>query len=447
MMNAYAAGIGRNVRTQAMPKPSAKEIREYFMTNKETQELPKTRFRTGCLLLDLCVGGEKGKLGFPAGSIINIIGDSSAGKSFLKNEIIANGYHTYGKKFHWFSDDAETGDTFDTSYLYGFNITPPNRTIGGKPVEHSSTVEELDAKATLFFSSIPKGHCGVYAVDSLDGLTNNTKIDMQETRAKQLADGKEVVDKGDYGMQTAKFLSSHFFQGQHQAIMYNDALLLIISQTRQRVGAMPFSRQWTVSGGKAMDFYCHTRLFLTTVHKIKKNDRDIGVYVQAETLKSKTPRPFRKVNFTFYFDYGLDDVGSSLDYLYDLRTPRGELQASKCKAIPWESEQEMSMENLRKWLEDNELLEQAQEDCRKDRGSARLTMDWVQDWVKADKDRLVKYTAVFGKEFTRDELIELIDNDPKAYELLNEKVMAKWEADEDLVATNRRSKYAQDRLR
>ena len=51
-------------------------------------------FRTGCKLIDLVVGGNKGVYGFPAGKFINIVGDKSAGKTFLANEIIASNYRS-----------------------------------------------------------------------------------------------------------------------------------------------------------------------------------------------------------------------------------------------------------------------------------------------------------------------------------------------------------------
>ena len=83
-------------------------------------------FRTGCKLLDLVVGGAKGVYGFPSGKFINIVGDKSAGKTFLSNEIIAWAYHNLGKNFKWVYDDCESGYSFDTELMYGFEIMPMN---------------------------------------------------------------------------------------------------------------------------------------------------------------------------------------------------------------------------------------------------------------------------------------------------------------------------------
>ena len=57
----------------------------------------------------MVMGGNKGVYGCPSGRFINIVGDKSAGKTFLSNEFIAWGYHNLGKNFKWVYDDCESG--------------------------------------------------------------------------------------------------------------------------------------------------------------------------------------------------------------------------------------------------------------------------------------------------------------------------------------------------
>jgi len=418
-------------------------IRDIIMNPKEEESSTPIRFRTGCTLLDLAVGGASGVMGFPAGVIVNIIGDKSAGKSFLKNEIFARGYHDHKQRgYRWFSDDTETGDTFDTTNLYGFNIRPEARKLGTRSVEDSATVEELDAKVTKFLETIKEGECGIYAVDSLDGLSDANREAMQTARANQLANGVEVKDKGDYGMQIAKFLSQHFFKGQHQAIKHNNSLLMIISQIRDNPEAMMFGQKWEVSGGKAMEFYCHTRLFLTTIQKIERAGRVVGVYVEAKVLKSKTPRPFRKCRFTFYFDYGLDDIGSCLDYLYSLRDAKtGNIDAGSTKNIAWDGKCERNLENIRVWLKDVGLDEKARLDKKKDTGNANLSLDWFAKWVESDPAIQVQYRSHFGDVYDRETLIQKIEGDPALYQELQRRTIEKWEGEEAAASINRGRKY------
>ena len=67
--------------------------------NMETKKAEPIYFQCGCELLDLVVGGNKGVFGVPAGKFINIVGDKSAGKTFLSNEFIAWAHYNFGKKF------------------------------------------------------------------------------------------------------------------------------------------------------------------------------------------------------------------------------------------------------------------------------------------------------------------------------------------------------------
>ena len=233
---------------------------------KKIEETP--RMKMGCDLLDILVGGDKGVYGLPFGSILNLYGDSASGKSMLKNEIIAANYWALGGEkgdLVWESDDCESGDTFDTTRLYGFDIHPAERRIGTKRVEDSGTVEELDAKVSLMIEAMPEGKFGIYAVDSIDGLSDATREAMETGRMNQLKAGKDVQDPGDYGAQIAKFLSQQFFRTKHKKLEDAQISLIIVSQVRENMGAGMYAPKTKTGNGKALEFYCHTRIQLKTV--------------------------------------------------------------------------------------------------------------------------------------------------------------------------------------
>lgn len=414
-------------------------------------EMP--RMHMGCDLLDLLVGGAKGVMGLPFGVIVNLIGDKSAGKTFVKNEILADNYYRYPGRFHWFSDDCESGDTFDTTALYGVNLRPVDKDgnfkIGSKKLDDSKSVEEMDAHVSIFLTHMndqDKGALGVYALDSLDGLTDATKQDMEVKRMNQLKAGKDVKDEGSYGMQIPKFLSQHFFRNKHHELEAMNTSLVIVSQIRDKIDAMGYGPKWEVSCGKALEFYCHTRIFLTTIRKIERDGRIVGAYVSAKTIKSKTPRPFREVRYIVYFDYGIDNIGSNLDFLYDLREKDGKLKED-AQAIKWEGGADVSKDNMIKWLNENELMASVKEANKAAGGSNQVSLSFCQEWLqkqfKDDPKLEEKYYAFFGKTYTRDELIALCENDPAMDQELTHRVIAKWEALEDAVATMRRPKYRQ----
>lgn len=400
--------------------------------------------RTGCDLLDLLIGGDKGVYGLPYGTILNIIGDKSAGKSFVKNEIMAANYWKFRDRFVFHSDDAESGDTFDSMRLYNVDLHPDEHKIGPKRIGDSATVEQMDAQVSLVLQSMEPGQVGIYALDSLDGLSDATREEMEANRLKLLKAGETVEDPGDYGAQIAKFMSQQFFRTKHKKLRDAQLSVIIVSQIRENMKAGTYGQKWTVSCGKALEFYAHTRIFLKTIYQIKKGDRVIGVYVSASTTKSKTPRPYRTVYFTIFFDYGIDNIGSNLDFLFDLRGKDGELTKA-AKEITWsETAREKNRDNFVAWLTEKKLLEECLAAKKKTKSS--LSVADILEWVEADPKRQEAFDREFGKTYTRVELIDLIEKkENKAMrEELTRRVREKWERIEDSIKTARPGKYSQE---
>lgn len=396
--------------------------------NKKVDKEP-IYITTGCDLLDLVVGGNKDVLGLPTGKFINIVGDSSTGKTFLSNEIIANAHYRFKDKFRWVYDDCESGYSFDTESMYGFEIMPIN------PDEriHSETVETAFCNIMDFAKSLRKSEFGIYVIDSLDGLTSKEQDERADERMKKFHEGKEL-DKGTYGMGKQKYLSQEFFPQLCSEIEKKNILIVVISQIRNKIDIMSFDK-YSRSGGKAMDFYAHTVLWLAMCKKIIKKDRPVGVIVKAKTTKSKTPRPYRECFFSFLYDYGLDNIGSNVDYLFDLRTPKGELN-TKAKALQWGGK-EPDLENLVKFLEDENLKEKYEDSKYYD---GKPDMDSIFDFIQSKKDYRTKYQEKFGETMSREELISYIE-DNNLEDELSKKVMAKWEDFEDSIKSNRKKKY------
>lgn len=395
-------------------------------------KMEQIRFMTGAQLLDLVIGGAKGVFGIPAGRFINIVGDKSAGKTFLSNEIIASAYHKFGsKKFKWVYDDCESGYSFDTESLYGFEIMPED----DEKRVHSKTVEDAFCNISDFCSKLKEGQFGIYVLDSLDGLTSDEQDEQAEERLKAFHNKKEY-DKGSYNMGKPRYLSREFFPQLCSTIEDKNVLVIIISQVRENIDMFSFEK-FSRSGGKAMDFYAHSVIWLATAKYIERKGSKVGVVVKAKTTKSKTPRPFRECFFNFLYDYGLDDIGSNVDYLFDLRTDKGELN-SKAKAIQWDGNAgKLTLTDLKKFLDEYDLQEKF-EDSRYYDG--KPTADDIFDFVQSKKEYKEKFAEKFGESMTRDELIEWIEENNLEDEL-RQRVIDKWEEYEDSIKSSRKKKY------
>ena len=335
------------------------------------------------------------------------------------------------KEIKWCYDDCESGYSFNTEELYGFEIMP----AAIEDRVHSENVEDAFCNINNFTESLKKDEFGIYVLDSLDGLTSYEQDERAEERLKAFADGKQLT-KGTYGMGKQKYLSQEFFPQLCSIIEKKNVLVIIISQIRENVDMFSFEK-FSRSGGKAMDFYAHTVLWLATVKKILKKETPVGVVVKAKTTKSKTPRPFRECFFSFLYDYGLDSIGTNIDYLFDLRTDKGEIN-KKAAAIQWDGDNGFDKKQLKEFLTEYELLEKFEDSKYADADGTDA--DNMFAFIQSKKDYKTKFQEKFGETMSREELIVWVEENGMEQEL-EERVNAKWEDFEDSIKSNRKKKY------
>lgn len=378
--------------------------------------------------MDTVVGGGVG-LGYPMGRIINYVGDKSSSKTFQALEVVACAYYDYGKRFKWKFDDCESGFSFDTVKLFGFEIMP----LDSEKRDKSSTVEELYGNVRSFAEGLKGDQVGIYVVDSLDGLTSDESDSLADERYKALQSGKSFT-QGSYKMGKAKYLSQEFFPQLADLLETKKVLLIVLSQVRQNIDPMSFEK-FSRAGGKAMDFYCHSVIWLAGVNKVKRKERVVGVTVKVKTTKSKTPRPYREAFISILFDYGLDNTGTSIDYLFDLRGDSGIL-LKDASEIVWDKATAKTLVTVRDFLINNNVMEAYKAEGYK----VKLTemLDYIAK--EAPQEIRDQFTKDFGTTYTRDELIKYVEEN-NLQEELKARTFAKWEGVEASIRSDRRPKY------
>jgi len=275
-------------RRLALPKRGSSKASSYFAGTKGIKF-----FSSGCQLLDCALGG-----GYAQGRIINIVGDKSTGKTLLAIEACAN-FALENPKGMIRYKEAEAA--FDKGYAE----------VLGMPIsrvefeEDFDTVEELQKDLVDFTERCKKARQpGLYIVDSLDALSDKAEMERD-------------MDKGTYNLAKPK-LMSEMFRREKRRWQKAKVTVIFISQVRDKINAM-FGRKWTRSGGKAMDFYASQVMYLAEIKKLQKTVRGIkrphGVTIRCKITKNKVGIPFREVDFSLIFGYGIDDVLCSLDWL------------------------------------------------------------------------------------------------------------------------------------
>ena len=391
-------------------------------------------FQNGCKLIDLVTGGSKGVYGYPSGRIINICGDKSSGKSSLVNEIIAWSYWNYKDKFKWMYADCERGYSFDTEPVYGFQIHTDES-------DTPTTVEEAFYCIDKFAKSLKKDEFGIYVLDSLDALTSDEQDARAEERIKAIENDKEM--KGTYGMGKAKYLSQEFFPQLCKTLEDKNILLIIISQIRDNTDMFSFEK-YSRSGGKALDFYCHMVIWLATAKKItvEKGEQKAvtGGTNKLKVTKGKVPRPYRECFYTYYFTFGIDNIATGVDYLFDLRTKSGDISAPVAKACEWEKDKNkrsMSPSDIKDWLMELKRYDDYRATLK---SGERFSIETALAFISSDGELKEKFNNEFAKVMDRDTLIKYIE-DNNLEEELNRRIEEKWEAFESTLVLDRKPKY------
>jgi RecA/RadA recombinase len=296
---------------------------------KEDNHFKKDRFvSTGSTLLNLALTDHP-DCGWQKGKMVNIIGDSASGKTFLVLTTFAEA--AIDPKFNNFRlimDDAEAANEFNIKHLFGDKVAKrieaPAK-LKGEDL-HSELIEDFHANLR---NAIKDKDPFIYILDSMDALDSEAdqkKIEefmkVHEKKRDALENTKDGEDAkvvkdiaGTYGMAKAK-KNSDILRDCCGKLEKSDSILLIISQTRDNINPMSFEKK-TRSGGKALKFYASHEIWTASAGKIKAKDRVIGVNCVIKVTKNKITGKVREVTIPIYYSYGLDNISSCIDFLLD----------------------------------------------------------------------------------------------------------------------------------
>jgi len=302
------------IRTIHRDPPLTEQIAAHAAQEPGKEDSPNTFISTGATLLNLALS-DRPDGGFLPGKIVNVIGDSSSGKTFQCLSLLAEAAHNPEQDDYLLVyDDAEAASEFNLVKLFGQKtaerILPPS--LDQNDPSHSQTMMDFQSSVRHLLSGDKPF---IYIQDSFDALTTDEELKHAADLQKAHDAGKEA--KGTYGMEKAK-QASILLRLIAADIKRTKSLVVIVSQTRDNIDPMSFQRR-TRAGGKALYFYCSYELWLAVAGKIttKVNDRShaLGVTSRVKISKNKFNGKIREVDLPIYYDLGVDDVGACVDYL------------------------------------------------------------------------------------------------------------------------------------
>jgi len=273
---------------------------------------------TGSTLLNLACTGFPNR-GFVKGRYYFIVGDSTSGKTWLSLTCLAEAsINPNFKDYRFIYDNAEDGALMDIEKFFGKRVAQrlePPRTYKNESV-FSNNIEDF------YFNmddAIKEGHPFIYILDSMDSLSSEAEGDKFDSNKKASRAGKD--SKGSYGDGKAKVNSSMLRRVIGKRLKETGSILIVINQTRAKINAMPFESSKTYSGGYALKFYSTLQIISSVAGQITKvvkgKKRQIGTNCKIRVKKNRVTGRDRSVTIPIYQSYGIDDIGSCVDYMLD----------------------------------------------------------------------------------------------------------------------------------
>lgn len=271
---------------------------------------------TGSTLLDLaCSGSARG--GFVKGQYFFLVGDSASGKTFLSLTCLAEAaVNPHFKDYRFIYDNAEGGALMEIERFFGKGVSeriePPQVDENGAPAS-SSTIEEFYFNVD---DAINQEKPFIYILDSMDSLSSDAEIEKFQETKDAFKKGKQVA--GSYGDGKAKKNSANL-RRLLSPLRKSKSILIVICQTRDNIG-IGFEKK-TRSGGHALRFYACLEVWSSIKEKIKKNvkgkPRQLGILCKLQIKKNRLTGRERVVTVPIYHSFGIDDIGSCIDFLLD----------------------------------------------------------------------------------------------------------------------------------
>jgi len=331
---------------QMKRKTTGTELRNQIKRKIKEESLPEEKekdiwFPGGSVLFNLACS-DKYYGAYKAGTMINIVGDSSSGKSIL----VLSGMATIANNpkfddYRLIYDDAEFADSFDHKKLFGSKfkdrVEAPGETA-------STTIEQF---FDHIMDAVDAGKPFIYCLDSFDAIDADDEIKKEADNREHRKVGNLSKIKGSF-QATKQKKASQMFRQICSKLKETHSLLIIISQTRDNLSGMGFSTKYR-AGGKALKFYASIEAWLANKGSIKKthqgNTHKIGVQSIIKIEKNKFTGKRKEADINIYHDYGVDDIEACIEYLIKNKfwTQKGntihaeglDVQMTKAKLIPF----------------------------------------------------------------------------------------------------------------
>jgi RecA/RadA recombinase len=264
---------------------------------------------TGVTLLDWAIQTRNGSSGgYAVGRAVEIAGDESTGKSLLGG--LALGVATRAGAWGVLID---TEKAWSREFASRLCKADPNRVMhyaGPEDDEGNLTTMTLEDS----FDAIPRYIHAIRKFDKEnlivilhDGLAGPpTSEELKTPLAKE-----ERMARRAHKIKLAMVQQTDLWANER-------VVMLFTNQTIANIGAGPGAEKRTTPGGSGPKFFASTRVRLSRVGQIKQDgaEEPDGAWTEAVIKKNRLDPPGRKARFPIYYETGISDTESLVEYLY-----------------------------------------------------------------------------------------------------------------------------------
>jgi len=293
-------------RNKSTPPTIVKQIERRSKKPLVTEEFKVGELvSSGSTLFNLaCSDTTRGA--FKMGSVVNLIGNSFSGKTVVSLTTLAEAASLVRFNNYELIHDTIEPCNINIAKLFGLRLQKRL-----KPPPFTKEPSEFLRDVLYNISELlDKNKKFIYVIDSLDAL-------MSLNEDSKIKETKEAIRKGNkapkqtLSMDKAKSIKQ-LLRHLTRRIEKTQSLLIIISQI---ISTTDIFKSVDRAGGNALKHHSAHEIWLMGTKEIQKNKRPIGHSVFVKITKNNLTGKVRSIKFPIFYDYGIDDTRSMIDFL------------------------------------------------------------------------------------------------------------------------------------
>ena len=268
---------------------------------------------TGNLAVNYQCSGKFINGGVPGGRITEIYGPSSSGKSLFAN----NALHGC-QKLGGYPIILDCENATNNEFMANANHLDLKRVLWYAPQSLEQAFRKIHVVTQKIREKVAHDVPIVFVYDSISVSPCERELKENDLPDDYKAsDWKKIVGRKEQPGERAKICSAELRKLQSELSNYN-VTVVILNQTRSKIGVMFGNPETVGGGGKALEFYASVRMRTNAKKKIenKRLETFAGINLSVRNVKNKTHRPFIAVDdVKLYFESGIDPLTGLLQSL------------------------------------------------------------------------------------------------------------------------------------